>query len=880
MIEMKYRRFGRTEIQMPVFSCGSMRFQESWEDIPPDRITEKSQKNLEATVKMAFELGINHFETARGYGTSEVQLGKALKILPREKIIVQTKVGPSGEPSEFAANLAKSFENLKLDYIDLLSLHGVNNEKSLEMMKPCIDILNQWKSHGRIKHIGFSTHGSCKIIMNALKTGDFEYLNLHYYYIFQDNLDAIKLADELDLGVFIISPSDKGGKLYEPTEKLKKLTAPLTPMQFNDFFCLSTPGIHSISIGAARPEDFNEHMEILPELDKLSSIDKTVETADRLDRELISVLGSEWIESCREKLPDWHKTPGEINLPVILRLYNLMKTFDMIAYGKMRYNILGDGGHWFPGNKAYEAAKFAEKITELCRETGNAFADKIPAILTETHEALNEEKVKNLADADLKPASLWRFFAEICAIPHPSGLEGKLAEYILKFCEVRSIPAWQDETGNIFIEHGGMKREGDKRILFQAHLDMVPQADNARNHDFAKDPIVPLVDDGWVRADATTLGADNGIAVAALLALMDDESLKDIPFNILLTVEEETGLRGAQSVSPDFFDGDMLINLDAEDIGEIYIACAGACSTTGRLELEYTEADTTARSCFILNIFGLEGGHSGVDIILRRANAILILGEILAELAEKFDLTLAEIYGGSLMNAIPREASAKFAVLNVASNELICDVRRIADEIKQRFAETDPGLSVDVTLENSSPEILFSEDSTSRVIYVLKNVPNGVFSMSSDVPGVVETSSNLGVLKHSDGKLEIVSMQRSLIDSERDQAASNIAGFFEKHGFTVKTGDVFPGWLPDRESNLLRRCCKLYNLLFDEDPKVTAIHAGLECGILGRKKAGMEMIALGPNIRFPHSPKEKVNIKSVGKFWKIIRELLKQTNCS
>ncbi|RMG05362.1 MAG: aldo/keto reductase, partial [Cyanobacteria bacterium J055] len=286
---MQYRRFGRTQLQMPVFSCGGMRYQHSWKDIPQWQIPDENQRNLEATIRRAIDLGINHIETARGYGTSEVQLGRILPQLPRDRLIVQTKVSPKADPKEFRRNFNQSLANLQLDYIDLLGLHGINTPEILEWsIRPggCLDEARKWQQEGKVRFIGFSTHGPTEVIVSAIETGHFDYVNLHWYYINQWNWRAIKAAKRHDMGVFIISPSDKGGKLYQPPEKLVKLCQPLSPMVFNDLFCLSHPQVHTLSLGAARPTDFDEHLKALPLLDRADEILPPI--IDRLEREAIA----------------------------------------------------------------------------------------------------------------------------------------------------------------------------------------------------------------------------------------------------------------------------------------------------------------------------------------------------------------------------------------------------------------------------------------------------------------------------------------------------------------------------------------------------------------------------------------------------------------
>lgn len=378
---------------MPVFSCGGMRFQQSWDQMHLADVSDESQHNLKKIITKAFKLGINHFETARGYGSSEVQLGSILRSLPREKIIIQTKVGHSKDPEEFRKNLETSFINLQIDYADLIAIHGINDEEAYSNMFQCLDILEEWRDEKKIKHIGFSTHGPCELIEKTIKTNRFDYVNMHYYYIFQNNLKALEAAKQADMGVFIISPNDKGGKLYSPPIKLKGLTAPLTPMQFNDLFCLSNPAIHTLSIGAAKPEDFQEHLDSLEKVNKkLEEKDLPGDIACKLDNELYRVLSEEWVNSCKDKLPFYTDTPNEINIPEIMRLYNLAKGLNMLEYGKMRYNLLGEGGTWFPGNKADNVAKFAKEIITLCEKNKFPHPDKIPAALEEAHQMLNMEK--------------------------------------------------------------------------------------------------------------------------------------------------------------------------------------------------------------------------------------------------------------------------------------------------------------------------------------------------------------------------------------------------------------------------------------------------------------------------------------------------------
>jgi uncharacterized protein len=391
---MLYRRFGRTELQMPVFSCGGMRYQFKWQDVPESEIPAKNQANLEATINKAVEVGINHIETARGYGTSEMQLGRILPKFSREKLIVQTKVGPVEDAKEFRKTFDKSLKYLQLDYVDLLGLHGINTPELLHYsIRPggCLDVVRQLQAEGKVRFVGFSTHGPTDVIVKTIKTNQFDYVNLHWYYINQWNWPAIEAATLHDMGVFIISPSNKGGLLYQAPQKLVNLCAPLSPMVFNDLFCLSHPQVHTLSLGAAKPEDFDEHLKTLDLIDRASEILPPI--LARLEAEAIATLGEDWVKTWHHNLPTLDKTPGEINIRVILWLWNLAMAYDLVDYGKMRYNLLGNGDHWFPGNKS-------DRLNELDLHqclTRSPHADKIPRILQKAHQLLGGEQVKRLS---------------------------------------------------------------------------------------------------------------------------------------------------------------------------------------------------------------------------------------------------------------------------------------------------------------------------------------------------------------------------------------------------------------------------------------------------------------------------------------------------
>jgi predicted aldo/keto reductase-like oxidoreductase len=392
------KRFGRTEVQMPVLTCGGMRYQQGWEDLEPDKIEKKGQENLAACIHHALEHGINHIETARGYGPSEMQLGWVLPLIDRDRLLVQTKIGVKESATEFLETFETSMNYLNLEYVDFLSIHGINTPELLETSLKkggCIDAIRKLQKEGRVRFCGFSTHAGPSAVVPACESGEFDYVNLHWYFIYdQLHWPMVETAAAQDMGVFIISPNDKGGMLYNPTKKMADLCAPLTPMQWNDLFCLARPEVHTLSIGVSKPSDFDEHIAAVTQHwgDRIS-LAGTIEQhiMQSFDRD----LGTEWSRRWHKGLPHYTETPGNINVTEIMRLWTFYKGLDLLEFAKMRYNLLGNADHWFPGQQAADV-----DAHDWACLSASPFAEHIPSILKEAHTLFHEDKkAKRLSES-------------------------------------------------------------------------------------------------------------------------------------------------------------------------------------------------------------------------------------------------------------------------------------------------------------------------------------------------------------------------------------------------------------------------------------------------------------------------------------------------
>ncbi len=474
----------------------------------------------------------------------------------------------------------------------------------------------------------------------------------------------------------------------------------------------------------------------------------------------------------------------------------------------------------------------------------------------------------------LKPAALWKNFAAMNAIPRPSKHEDKIQAFAENWGKEKGLETFKDEIGNVIIRKPATPGMEDRMgVILQGHLDMVPQKNSDTNHDFLTDPIQTYVEDGWVKAKGTTLGADNAIGCAAAMAVLESADIEHGPIEVLMTTDEETGMTGAEGLKPGVLKGDILMNLDSEDEGELYVGCAGGVDTNA--SFSYTEEAVPAGMvAFKLALTGLKGGHSGMDIGLGRGNANILLVRLMIQAAEQFGMRLADINAGSLRNAIPREAFANVVVPEANVDAFKALVAEYFDVLKEDLKDNDAGVNLAVEAAEM-PAAVIDVNTQANLFKAVDECPNGVIAMNKDMEGVVETSSNLAVIKSEGGKINIGSLQRSAVDAERDKISSVIYKVFSDAGAETENVGAYPGWKPNVDSPILKTMKDVYNNKFGKVPEVKVIHAGLECGILGSKYPNWDMISFGPTIRSPHSPDERVNIESVEKFWDYLVETLK-----
>jgi len=477
--------------------------------------------------------------------------------------------------------------------------------------------------------------------------------------------------------------------------------------------------------------------------------------------------------------------------------------------------------------------------------------------------------------SELKPASLWQLFEKICSIPHPSKHEQKISAWIQSWAKELGLTIKEDGVGNLFIKKPATAGLEDRQgIILQAHMDMVPQKNSDTLHDFLIDPIKPyIIDSGdWVTAEGTTLGADNGIGLASALAVLASDDLVHGPLEVLVTIDEEAGMSGAFGLESGWLDGDILINTDSEQEGEIYMGCAGGIDGSATFPLTFDNVPSNNQA-FNLSISGLKGGHSGVDIHTGRANANKLLVRFLLDASTKFDLRLTELNGGSLRNAIPREANASF----VMPTEQIAALKECLAHYLSTIKTNLSVIETDIDMLLISPEEFeqcWTKTTQTQILRALNACPNGVMRMSDDIDGIVESSLNLGVIRTRGNNFNALVLIRSLHDDGSLETQRTVQSVFELAGAEVKFSGAYPGWKPNTDSAIMKTVSETYQELFNKVPAVMVIHAGLECGLFKSAYPHWDMVSIGPTIKFPHSPDEKIEIATVEQYWQLLVAVL------
>lgn len=477
---------------------------------------------------------------------------------------------------------------------------------------------------------------------------------------------------------------------------------------------------------------------------------------------------------------------------------------------------------------------------------------------------------------DLKPALIWQCFDEITKVPRPSCHEEQIRAFLLDFARKHGVEVATDECGNVVMRKPATSGcENAPTVVLQAHMDMVCEKNSDVEHDFMKDPIETYIDGEWVKAKGTTLGADNGIGMAAALAVMIDDKLKHGPVEALFTVNEEIGLEGAQNLGEGMLKGQMLLNLDSEDDGEIFVGCAGGIDTTAIFN--YKRSLAPENFIFMnVKVSGLLGGHSGSDINAGRANANKVIARFIWECSQRWDIEVSEFDGGNLRNAIPREAHAEFGVHSDHEQAVMRHLNKYTAEIVNEFKAVEPSIKIEVE-KVEKPEYCIDSDTSLRLVRALYSAPHGVYSMSADLEGLVETSTNLAAVKMLDGnKIKVTTSQRSSVESRKNDIAGQVEAHFQLAGAEVSHSDGYPGWAPDMQSPIMKISADAYEELFGVRPAIKAIHAGLECGLFLTKYPGLDMVSFGPTMTGVHSPDEQLLIPTVEKFWKHLCRVLEK----
>ncbi len=477
---------------------------------------------------------------------------------------------------------------------------------------------------------------------------------------------------------------------------------------------------------------------------------------------------------------------------------------------------------------------------------------------------------------DLQPSLVWNNFYGLTRCPRPSKHEEAVREYILKWAKERNMDAVADETGNIIIRIPATPGYENRRgVIIQGHMDMVPQKTSDTVHDFLKDPIETWIDGEWVKAKGTTLGADNGIGVAMGMAVAEDKNLPHGPIEVLITYDEETGMSGAEALKPGVLKGDILLNLDSEDEMELCIGCAGGLDAIA--EFRYKKENTPEGYVgYKLDVKGLSGGHSGMDISLYRANANKVLAAALIPVISKFGAKVVDICGGSLRNAIPFEGEAEIVVPKSKATVVVRTVRKIFEELTLRYKESDPAMSATITRSVMPAPKYIQTDVVLNALKAIMACPSNVIRMSQSMPGLTETSINLAVVRCKNGKIVVSSLLRSAIDEAKRELADRVRYIFEAFGASIKFVGGYCGWIPKPDTPMIAMLNDIHTRMFGKPMNVLATHGGLECAILGGKYPNWEMVSIGPTIMYPHSPDEKVNIASVANVWEFLKAILKE----